>query len=237
MILIVFSIATAMLIQSCINPNCVTGLGSIESDRREIGDFSALELHSDFEVIIKERVIGDNTRLEVDAQSNLLPYIKTTVEAGRLIINTEGCVQPTNPIRIFVKVNELDDILLTSSGEISSKNTLHADKMSLRCEGSGSINVKLKTESLSISHDASGYIKADGRASIASISLSGSGEIDVESLKIGDATATLSGSGEIKVQAEKKLTLTNSGSGNIFYTGDPLEKVEENNGSGSILKK
>lgn len=229
-------ILTAIL-HACINPNCVTGVGSIENDRREIGDFDAIELRTDFDVIIKERVLGDNTRLEVKAQNNLLAYIKTTVEGGRLIIDTEGCIQPTSPIEIYVKANEIKAIQLSGSGEIFSKNTLHADKMALSCDGSGSIDVRVKADDITIANSASGLIKLDGKVSHCAISLSGSGEIDASSMKSDEADAVLSGSGTIKVHASEKIALNHSGSGTIQYSGNPKEKSENSTGSGSIIRQ
>lgn len=233
-----FLISTAaILFPACINPNCITGIGSIETDEREIGEITAIELRTDFDVIIKERVLGDNTKLEVRAQNNLLAYIKTTVEGGRLIIDTEGCIQPTSPIEIFIKANELTEIELSGSGEIYSKNTLHADKMALSCSGSGSIDVRVKTEEVTIANSASGLIKTDGKVSRSVISLSGSGEIDASSMKSEDADIVLSGSGTIKAHASQKIALNHSGSGTIQYSGNPAEKSENSTGSGSIIRK
>jgi Putative auto-transporter adhesin, head GIN domain len=235
--LLLISLFAIILFQSCINPNCITGIGSIENDKREVGEFDEIELKTDFDVIIKERVMGDNNKLEVRAQNNLLPYIKTTVEGGRLIIDTEGCVQATSPIEIFVKVNEISAVKLTGSGEITSKNTLHSDNMALSCDGSGSINLRIKAENITLANSASGLIKVDGNATKAAVSLAGSGEIDAESLKSDEADVVLSGSGSIKVHATKKIVLNHSGSGNITYSGNPDQKTELTSGSGSIIRR
>ena len=231
------SLFATILFNSCINPNCITGIGSIENDKREVGEFDEIELKTDFDVIIKERVMGDNNKLEVRAQNNLLPYIKTTVEGGRLIIDTEGCVQATSPIEIFVKVNEISAVKLTGSGEITSKNTLHSENMTVSCDGSGSVNVQVKAENITIANSSSGYVKVDGKAKRTKISLAGSGEIDAEFLKADEADIVLSGSGSVKAHASQKIDMNQSGTGSITYYGNPNQKTEVTTGPGSIIRK
>ena len=234
---IFISLITFTLFHSCINPTCVTGIGSIENDQREVGEFDAIEVNTSFKIIIKDRVLSDNNKVEVQAQNNLLAYIKTTVEGGRLIITTDGCIEPTKPIEIYLKVNDISEIQLSGSGEIISQNTVHAENMALSCSGSGSMDISVKAENITLSNSASGLIRVDGKSKRSTVSLTGSGSIDAESLKVDEAVVVLSGSGSIKVHSTQKIALNHSGSGIITYSGNPEQKTELSTGSGSIVRQ
>lgn len=76
----------------------------------------------------------------------------------------------------------------------------------------------------------SGLVMLDGEAETADLSLSSSGKIDAMEMIVFDATVKNSGSGKIFVYATETLVATITGSGDVYYRGNPVVSVT---GSGS----
>jgi len=75
-----------------------------------------------------------------------------------------------------------------------------------------------------------------GSADNLAIAISGSGNISVNNLAAENVEVKISGSGNAKVYANKSLTATISGSGNIYYKGNAKNIASKTAGSGKIIK-
>ncbi len=63
------------------------------------------------------------------------------------------------------------------------------------------------------------------------------GDIDAYDLSSNDADIRISGSGEIKISVKENLIARISGSGNIYYKGDPKKQDIKVSGSGNVSSK
>ena len=82
----------------------------------------------------------------------------------------------------------------------------------------------------------SGNITLDGKTNNLNNTISGSGGINTYNLETKNANVTISGSGDIKVFCSESLKARVSGSGDIFYKGEPKIKDIKVSGSGKISK-
>ena len=64
----------------------IEGNGNIIKDVREVGNFTAIASGGSWDVVIS---YSTDKTVVVEADENLLPYIKTEVEDGKLIIKSE----------------------------------------------------------------------------------------------------------------------------------------------------
>src|ERR1035437_4088629 len=78
---------------SAIEP--ISGNGHIVSASRDIQPFDGVEFDGGFEVILTQ---SPATSLQIETDSNLLSYIKSDVESGKLVIHSEGNLHPTKDI-------------------------------------------------------------------------------------------------------------------------------------------
>ena len=106
----------------------------------------------------------------------------------------------------------------------------------LTLSGSGTVVADgIDAKRLTVALPGSGILRANGTATALEVEHAGSGDAQLEGIAASDVHAVLSGSGRIVVTATKSLDATVSGSGAIFYGGDPSQVTTSVTGSGVVM--
>ena len=82
-----------------------------------------------------------------------------------------------------------------------------------------------------------GVLVARGTADRLDAGLAGSGDVQLQDLVAGKVRATVSGSGRLQVHASESLDAIVSGTGAIFYSGDPGSVNRDVTGTGAIVRQ
>lgn len=250
LILIAFSLLT-IFYTGCRKPFGISGNGNVITETRQMYSFNAINSKASFNVYIEQDSIY---QVEVQAESNLVPYVQTMVNGNTLIISTNENLKENYPINVYVKTPTLNNIELSGSGIVQS-DTIVTDNLAVKLSGSGNmngavvssmsnivlsgsgnINYYLDTDNLSSTISGSGAINLIGTATTSSNVISGSGNLNAFSLLSDNVQATISGSGDMYVSAEKQLNVSISGSGSVYYIGNPTLNINIS-GSGSVIKQ
>ena len=215
----------------------VKGNDQILSVTRETGDYDEVSLEGFMDVRL---ISGQEGKLTVEGEENLLEYIETEVQGDRLKIAVKRGVQ-LNPsagktIRITVPFSSLKAVQLTGSGDISSEKPIITDAFEVDLTGSGDIRLPLQTEQTSLALTGSGNITLTGSANDFVCKLTGSGDVKAFDFKCQSVRATLTGSGDIEVYASEELKASVPGAGDITYRGNPEKEDFSTLGVGSITK-
>lgn len=215
----------------------IEGNGKIKKESRSASNYSAIASSGSWDVMI---AYGESNSIEVEGDDNLLSYIETNVENGKLNIKTTKSVnlRSKNRITIYVSLKKLTGIFLSGSGDIMGVGNFSNDgKTDFKISGSGSIKVsfdKINTTEIVIS--GSGNIGLVGSASTVNVKISGSGNADCSALICEAATAHISGSGNVKVYTNRSIDASISGSGNVQYKGPASDIKKHISGSGRVVK-
>jgi len=216
----------------------ITGNGNLKKESREVTGFTSLSSHGAMDVQIS---YGNSNSIVVQADENLLPYIETTVEDGKLTIKSKKNVNLKSHSKIIVTVSmtKINGLQLSGSGNINADGNFTSDaKTNMMLSGSG--NIKLNSGSfkdLEVAVSGSGNIDLKkGTADNISVSISGSGNIDCSGITSDNVDARISGSGNARVNANKSIDAIISGSGNVFYKGAVTNISSKTIGSGKVIK-
>ena len=215
----------------------IEGNGKIKKETRSANNYSAIASSGSWDVMI---AYGESNTIEVEGDENLLSYIETNVEDGKLNIKTTKSVnlRSKNRITIYVSLKKLTGIFLSGSGDIMGVGNFSNDgKTDFKISGSGSIKVsfdKINTTEIVIS--GSGNIGLVGSASTVNVKISGSGNADCSALICEAATVHISGSGNVKVYTNRSIDASISGSGNVQYKGPASDIKKHISGSGRVVK-
>lgn len=182
-----------------------------------------------------EYIQADYYEVQVEAESNIIPYIETSVRNSKLRIQTYDNRNLRNHYRILVRVYspEIEEFNLSGSGSFYCENLVN-ESFELNITGSGDVVLGIDTYDLDLSISGSGDAELWGIADDAKLTISGSGKIDAFDLKIIDCKAKVSGSGNMYLWVVDKLDIKITGSGDIYYTGSPSIDASIT-GSGSII--
>lgn len=209
----------------------VKGEGPVKTETRNVSDFHAIEtsIAGDVEVSM-----ADHFSVEVQAQENLLPILKTEVEDGALKIYFSENVSHHEGLKIRVSAPAFDRFSLGGSGTIRAMTPIRADNMKLEIAGSGDIYISQgEFGSAAASIAGSGGIELGGKANSLKSEIAGSGDIKARQLTANELDVSISGSGSVTCDVAQTLKASIAGSGDVYYSGQPV--VETNvSGSGSV---
>jgi hypothetical protein len=188
------------------------GSGIRASDVRTPGEFSRVRAATSGAVHV---VVGAAAKVEVSCDDNLLQHVRTRVEGGELVIDTDGePMRFREGLRVEIACPALVGASLSGSG-------------SLRVEG-------LSGARFDASLSGSGELSARGTVAHTALSLTGSGDLRCRDLLAEEAQVSLAGSGDVHVHASARLSVSISGSGDVRYSGGAPEITRSVAGSGTI---
>ncbi len=223
-----------LLLPGCSGPGIITGSGNVVTDSRSVSGFSRVILSGAGDMALTQ---GDSESLTVEAEDNLLPYIKTEVANGTLTISQDAgpgrAIRTTKPIKYYLTVKDLSALTLSGSGGISATR-LNLTTLELSLSGSGNVQLAgLALTTLTAGLSGSGNADLSGQANDQQVTISGSGEYRAGNLDTNQAQVQVSGSGTATVWARNTLEVTISGSGSVGYYGSP-DVTRAITGSGKV---
>jgi hypothetical protein len=181
---------------------------------RDLPVFTEVSLEGSMDLIVTS---GEDQRVEIIAEPEMLEYIRTRVVRGQLRIWTKRRGRIFNrhgKIELRISMADLQGIEINGSGDARASG-IDTDKFSLEINGSGEADLQGKCRSVSFE-------------------INGSGDIEARELKCVDASVEINGSGDAKISASGKLTAEINGSGDILAIGGPRINRFSSSGSGSI---
>ena len=150
------------------------GSGRIVTETRQVSGFDEVELSYPAEVLIQQ---GSTESLEVEADDNLLPNLKTQVRNGKLEIfyrREDGKhVNPTKTPKITIVVKDLSDVDFNSAGELTIEK-LKTDNLGVSLSGAGNLNLEdIQVKGLGVNLSGAGSVTASGSAEDLDMNISG----------------------------------------------------------------
>lgn len=216
----------------------IKGDGNVKKESREVSNFTSLSSHGAMDVQI---AYGTSNSIQIEADENLLPYIETTVENGKLTIQPKKNINIKSRSRmvVYVSMNSINSLQLSGSGNINGEGAFSSDgKTEIKVAGSGNIKigfVSFKDLGLFVSGSGNIDLKASAANNV-TVTVSGSGNIDCSNVACNDVEVKISGSGNVKVNAANSINANIYGSGNVFYKGSATNITTKVAGSGKVVK-
>ncbi len=223
----IFCLVTTMSAQS------VKGNGNLINSTRQVNNFNSIGVSGSFDVELRH---GKEGKIEIEIEENLLPYLITEVDGKHLKIRWKrnARIRTKRGVHLVVHFKNLEDIGLSGSGDVVSRDPIKSETFSAAVSGSGDMELNVVAKSVSLAVSGSGDMELEGSCDEFSAAVSGSGDIDAIDLKAKNADVSVSGSGEMTVYASEKLKARVAGSGGVEYKGSPRIEDIKVSGSGNV---
>src|SRR5687767_14318183 len=118
---IIFLLPAVLFLSSCMmGGHRVRGNGNLSNQTRNIGDFNAVEVVGGMDVVL---VPGGTYSVRVEADENLLEYIRTERDGNTLVVATRRGynLNPRAGMKVYVTSPDLKEIDITGSGTVTSQ--------------------------------------------------------------------------------------------------------------------
>ncbi|MGZ7068857.1 MAG: head GIN domain-containing protein [Methanobacterium sp.] len=230
-IIIVLLLLAVIAASGCTNQG--TGSGKVINQTRDVASFNQIDFNGAGELIITQ---GDKESVTVQADDNLMNNIKTNVNNNKLTISFDNNMPvPTQPVKIYVTVKDLNSINVTGTGLVKSDN-LNVNGLTLTINGAGNSTLNnLNAQTLNITLSGAGTITTSGNVNEQNMQISGAGEYNAGNLTSKIATVTINGGGKSTVKVSDTLNAIINGAGQISYIGSP-KVTQQISGVGNVNK-
>jgi hypothetical protein len=197
----------------------ISGSGHIITESRALPQFNSVIMNMAGKVYL---VYGDEQEVTVTVDQNIAEYIITSVQNGKLVIETARGVSLSNyKLIINLTMTDLEELVTNSSGDIIGKNLFYADVVNLTINSSGDISLDLEANQLYSRISSSGDLFLSGSVPIHQATISSSGDLHAFNLVTDTTKITLNSSGNAEVYVSRLLDIRINSSGDLFFKGHP----------------
>lgn len=188
------------------------GSGHVKSETRNASGFHRIQVGGATHAEVK---VGPKESLQISADDNILPLVRTRVEGGTLIIDVQGPTSTRNGIHATITLPSLDGVEVSGASEMNVAG-LHASQFEATLSGAS-------------------QVKSDGSAQKVQLSLSGASRLDFSHVSSQVAQIDASGASQAKIDASQEISGDLSGASNLRYSGNPKVDVSSS-GASSVSK-
>jgi hypothetical protein len=214
---------------------------SQNKQNRNVGDFDQISMGVAGKVYVK---LGNTNEVVLEGDDSILEDIVTEVRGGRLVIKDKRNGWSWNfwrgskssRLEVYITIKELKGAAVSGSGQIIGESTFKTRDFEAGLSGSGSMEIEIDAQYISTKISGSGRIIIGGKTEQAKLRISGSGRYAGQELAAEDYEISISGSGRSNIQLTGDLDVRISGSGSVYYDGEPTMINKKIGGSGRVRK-
>jgi len=199
--------------------------------------FTSISLKTSATVYVTQ---GNTFKVELEGDDDALEDADVFVRGDKLIIDSDDdwswFGNSGNDLTVHVTCPKLNGVSVSGSGKLYAKGKFTTDELDLSVSGSGRMELDADASDTYASVSGSGRIYLKGSTGNIKVSVSGSGRINGEDFKARECKASISGSGSCEIYVEESLDVRISGSGSVYYGGNPDHVDSHTSGSGRVKK-
>lgn len=225
---------TSIIATSCmLSGPSINGNGNIVEENRKTGEFDKIKVSRGMNVYITQ---GDETKVVVKTDENLLDVIETIVEDQTLIIRATENIRTATVKKVYVTTQNVHLIRSSSGSNVYSETVLKSGNLDVSSSSGSNMKLMVSVGDLSASSTSGSNIRIEGKADSFEGDASSGSNIKAKELKARECDVKVSSGANIWISVKKNLKAHASSGGNIFYEGS-IDNAEIKKSSGGNVKK
>ncbi|MCB9284555.1 MAG: DUF2807 domain-containing protein [Lewinellaceae bacterium] len=215
---------------------CIHGDGLITTKVLSIPEFTGIALEEAADVVITQ---GPVQEVKATGHANIIDRLRDKVVGGTWQIDLgKGCFSDYD-LTLYITVPNIEDISISGAGTVTVNDFTEQSDLSLDISGAGNLELHQFEGAESLSIHISGLGGITGNGAFPSLkkldmNISGSGNYDGYPIETEDCRIDISGSGNCKVSVIDHLDVSISGTGKVYYKGNPTIN-QQISGLGSLV--
>lgn len=190
------------------------GSGNVQTEKRTVSNFKAIEAGG---VFIVEITAQKDFSVEVEADDNLLPFIKTDLDGETLKIKTTEKFSTRSPIRVRISAPDIENLEISGASKFFVSN-LANDSFRVDSSGASKISIEGATKNLTVD-------------------MSGASKLNAENFTAENVSVDASGASRATVSVINNLKADLSGASKVVYYGNPANIEKKTSGASSVIGK
>jgi hypothetical protein len=213
----------------------IKGNGDTQIEVRDLDGFNGVSTCCNINVELRQGPF----EVKVEAESNLLEYVRTEVSGRRLEIGFKdrANINSNERITVYVSLPELDYLSASSSGEIVSKTNFTGDELELDVSSGALIRMSFTGDEIDADASSGGRMEISGSGGSVRADASSGGSVRAGEFVARRARCGSSSGGGVVVNITEKLDADASSGGRVRYVGNPSTIDSATSSGGSVRRQ
>ncbi len=212
----------------------VSGNGNVVTEDRPVtSDFDAVKGSAGLDVFLTE---GDENKIVVEADENLMEVIETEITNGELRIGTNKSIRRSKSQKVHVTYVSLNKVSASSGSDVISNSVIKSENLSLDSSSGADLEVEIIAKEVYADVSSGADLKVSGRAERLVAEASSGSDLKARDLEVKKCKANASSGADIVVNVREEIEGRASSGGDIRYYGDPTAVSVKDGASGSVRK-
>lgn len=222
-----------VLFTGCEN-KCIEDSGNHVSRAVSVKNYDKIKVDGAIKLILTQ----DSTyRIQVDADSNIIAYVKADVSGSELKIKLDyDRYCGTDSIVVHAGIGELKDLDLAGAVKVVGDGRIYAGDVDLTFSGASDVSLDLSAAKVTTKVDGVSKIALTGQAGVHDLKIKGTAKVNAFDFVVGVYNIETEGTGKANINVLNELKVKTSGSSEIYYKGNP-KKVDEKKSGATRLEK
>lgn len=232
---IIVTTLIGLLFVSCNNME-ITGSGNVIEETRNLsGQFTDVEAHSGLDVVIEQ---SETVSVVVEADDNVMQYIKTSVEGKTLVIRFEKAnFMNLSKKLVKVKMPVISGLDADGGAQITSSGILRSEDLEVSTSSGAGMNITVEADKLDASTSSGSSMELKGKAIDYEVTSSSGSHIGSGELIANNVRAEASSGSSILVHPVLSLKGKASSGGSVSYNTEPKSFTKDESSGGSVSKQ
>lgn len=223
----------SFFMNSCLLAPSINGNGDVQQEERNVDDFNEIKASRGVNVYLTQ---GEETRVLVRADENLLDVIETEVMGDELIIRSTARVRNAKSFKVFVTSPEYRSVKSSAGANVYSETEIASDALDVAASAGANVTLEVNAGELEASASAGANVQLEGLARECRADASSGANIKAEDLRVKNADLSVSSGANIWMAIDNHLKATASSGGTVFYQGDPAQTDISKSSGGNVNK-
>lgn len=214
----------------------VQGSGALAQREHLVSSFTRLHLSITGTVRF---VVGDEERVLVEADDNLLEYVGVVNSGRTLYITSENKLRSPaySALTVTVYLRQLSALNIAADGDLRCPDLLRVGTpLEVKIQSNGNTELHLAAPALTLTVASNGDVLLGGEADDVQVKVASDGHFDARRLRAGRLTVRNRSNGNVRVWAGHTIELHHGGNGTLHYAG-PARLLDVNQrGSGEVRR-
>ena len=236
--IILFSLLALVFASGCreINGRRAKGNGIAGSETRNVSSFTNIDVSGAVNVYIKQ---DSATTVKVEADENLLQYIKTRVDGNTLVIESEDGIwmRPKRTINVYVSNPTYNNFEVSGASKLNGESLISSTG-DFHFNFSGASGGRLEIDAPKVAVELSGAssLTLNGKTKDLEVDVAGASKANCYNLLAESVKAVSSGASGADVYSSVKINAHASGASHVYYKGNAVEEEKSESGASKVRK-
>jgi len=210
------------------------GNGNIVEETRKVREFDEIKVSRGMNVYISQ---GNETKIVVKADENLLDAIETRIEGNTLKVTAKQNIRRATTKKVYVTTPNISKIRSSAGSNVFSETALKSEELNLASSAGSNMKLEVIADKLTASVSSGSNMKLEGKVKSFSGKASSGSNLKAEEMNTKNCKVDVSSGANIWITAKNNFEAHASSGGNIFYYGDPETTDIEKSSGGNVIKK